>query len=306
MKVKNLKLKYPKGSRVEVVQMNDEQAVPNGTLGTVEFVDDIGTIHVAWDNGSTLGLIHGEDAFNLITTPNQQYEYQKVNLTINTPVVAKDALNPQKHIIKNAVKLSHMEYLKLVHNPVRDREYIEKFADEMYAEDGVWHSILVYCDEEPDGIVIESEGFKYARYSGHVNNVHNLIETSLVNKDDENKYEKIKVLVVEPNMKPYIAIINNDLETSQAMVGGYIETLGLSDTAEMIVNEEGKVHNLPENRRFKNDVIAGRFFIVGVDDGEHFKSLSDKDIKLYSKAFNEIEMIDQKEVQKNMDFDIIF
>ena len=306
MRIENLKLTYPKGTRVEVVQMNDDQAVPKGTQGTVEFIDDVGTIHVAWDNGSTLGLIVGEDDFNLISKPEQQYEYQKVNLTINTPVVAKDELNPQKHIIKNAVKLSHMEYLKLVHNPVRDREYIEKFAEEMYAEDGVWHSILVYCEEEPDGIVIESEGFKYARYSGHVNNVHSLLETSLVNEQDKNKFEKIKVLVVEPHMKPYVAIIDNDLSASQGMVGGSIETLSLSDTVEMIVNEEGKIKNLPANRRFRNDVIAKRFIIVGVDEGEHFKSLSDKDIKQYSEAFDEIEMIDQKDVQKNMDFDIIF
>ena len=84
------------------------------------------------------------------------------------------------------------------------------------------------------------------------------------------------------------------------MVGGYI------DTAEIIANEEGKILDLPANRRLGNDVIAGRFIIVGVDEGEHFKSLSQQDINKYTEQFQEIEMIDQSEVQKNMKFDIIF
>ena len=52
---------YPRGARVRLVRMNDVQAPPIGTLGTVDRIDTIGTIHVKWDNGSTLGVLHGED-----------------------------------------------------------------------------------------------------------------------------------------------------------------------------------------------------------------------------------------------------
>jgi len=48
---------YPAGTRVELVQMNDAQAPPPGTKGTVTGVDAVGTIHVRWDNGSTLGIV---------------------------------------------------------------------------------------------------------------------------------------------------------------------------------------------------------------------------------------------------------
>ena len=41
--------------------MDDPQAPPIGTKGTVTHVDDIGTIHVAWDNGSSLGVAYGVD-----------------------------------------------------------------------------------------------------------------------------------------------------------------------------------------------------------------------------------------------------
>lgn len=45
------------GRRVKLVNCNDAYTkIPAGTLGTVSLVDDMGTVHVNWDNGSTLGL----------------------------------------------------------------------------------------------------------------------------------------------------------------------------------------------------------------------------------------------------------
>lgn len=58
---KELEEKYPEGCRVKLVKMDDSQAPPEGTKGTVRFIDDIGTIHVKWDNGSSLGVVFGED-----------------------------------------------------------------------------------------------------------------------------------------------------------------------------------------------------------------------------------------------------
>lgn len=56
-----IRKEYPVGSRVELVQMDDPQAPPVGTTGTVRGVDDIGSIMVAWDNGSGLSVAYGED-----------------------------------------------------------------------------------------------------------------------------------------------------------------------------------------------------------------------------------------------------
>jgi hypothetical protein len=63
---KVLRENYPKGTRVQLISMNDERAVPEGTKGTVRLIDDMATIHVDWDNGQTLGLIYGEDSFKKI------------------------------------------------------------------------------------------------------------------------------------------------------------------------------------------------------------------------------------------------
>lgn len=55
-----------KGKRVRCIQMNDKYPVPSGTEGTINYVDDIGTIHVSWDNGSTLGLVPNEDKYQIL------------------------------------------------------------------------------------------------------------------------------------------------------------------------------------------------------------------------------------------------
>lgn len=59
--LESLRREYPVGARVELVQMDDEQAPPIGTKGTVVGVDDIGSIMVHWDNGSSLHVLYGED-----------------------------------------------------------------------------------------------------------------------------------------------------------------------------------------------------------------------------------------------------
>ena len=59
--VERLRKQYPVGTRVELVRMNDEQAPPIGTHGTVNGVDDLGSIMVSWDNGGSLSIVYGED-----------------------------------------------------------------------------------------------------------------------------------------------------------------------------------------------------------------------------------------------------
>ena len=59
--VEMLRKEYPIGCRVELVQMDDVQAPPIGTKGTVRGVDDIGSIMVAWDNGCGLSVAYGAD-----------------------------------------------------------------------------------------------------------------------------------------------------------------------------------------------------------------------------------------------------
>ena len=61
--LKLLKAAYPPGTKVVLIRMNDLYTkLEPGEKGTVVCVDDIGTIHVSWDCGSSLGVVYGEDA----------------------------------------------------------------------------------------------------------------------------------------------------------------------------------------------------------------------------------------------------
>lgn len=69
--LQELRRQYPCGTRVELVHMDDPQAPPIGTMGTVRGVDDIGSIMVRWDNGCGLSVAYGEDVCRVVTEEKQ-------------------------------------------------------------------------------------------------------------------------------------------------------------------------------------------------------------------------------------------
>lgn len=64
----SLRKQYPAGTRIGLLKMDDPQAPPVGTKGTVEGVDDIGNIMMRWDNGSGLNLVPGVDEYKIVST----------------------------------------------------------------------------------------------------------------------------------------------------------------------------------------------------------------------------------------------
>ena len=70
--VEHLRQQYPAGTRIILHSMDDPQAPPPGTKGTVVYVDDMGQICVKWDSGSTLSLIPGEDSFSKEASPEKR------------------------------------------------------------------------------------------------------------------------------------------------------------------------------------------------------------------------------------------
>ena len=70
--VEFMREQFPSGTRIRLTEMKDPYApVPPGTEGVVTGVDDIGTLRMQWDNGSTLGVVPGEDRFSVIPEPLQ-------------------------------------------------------------------------------------------------------------------------------------------------------------------------------------------------------------------------------------------
>lgn len=64
--VEETRKKFTPGMRIRLLRMDDVQAPPVGTEGTVTGVDDIGSVLVRWDNGSSLNLIPDVDEAEVI------------------------------------------------------------------------------------------------------------------------------------------------------------------------------------------------------------------------------------------------
>ena len=80
-KVEAIKNQYPKGTRVELLYTSDPYTrLKSGEQGNVMFVDDIGTVHIHWDSGSTLGLVPGEDSFEKISGQTQDINGPEISM----------------------------------------------------------------------------------------------------------------------------------------------------------------------------------------------------------------------------------
>lgn len=67
--VDRIKKDYPQGTRVRLLHMEDPyRNMREGMKGTVNSVDDTGTIHVDWDEGGCLGVVYGEDSCEKLHT----------------------------------------------------------------------------------------------------------------------------------------------------------------------------------------------------------------------------------------------
>lgn len=66
--IEGLRREFPSGTLVELVEMDDPQAPPIGIRGRVTCIDDIGTIFVAWQTGSGLGVAYGKDRIRKVVS----------------------------------------------------------------------------------------------------------------------------------------------------------------------------------------------------------------------------------------------
>ena len=108
--------------------------------------------------------------------------------------------------------------------------------------------------------------------------------------------EKITVLVVEPEKKPYVKEIGADLTAMQAEVGGYIQAVyPYEEPVALVMDEEAKLTGKPLNRALRDedgdiyDIVAGKFFAVGLGESD-FISLDQKYIEKFSDLFKTPEM----------------
>ncbi len=147
-----MKRNYPPGTRIELISMEDPYApVPPGTRGTVIHVDDIGTLHMAWDNGRSLGVVPGEDNFRKLTpeeieAENKNDPNMKYVDKLNKDVFGK--VNWAK--MKSAYKTGDMTYPTDVLKQMSDAFY-EVNGNDVYLNDNAEMVIVPGVVKAQDG-----------------------------------------------------------------------------------------------------------------------------------------------------------
>ena len=91
------------------------------------------------------------------------------------PVIYSDLLrkrsdfNVHRCVVEKALAVSHEDFLELKNHPLRDNDLIAENVDLMYCDsENNFHCLLIYDNEQGDGLLIESEGSSYARYAQYI------------------------------------------------------------------------------------------------------------------------------------------
>ena len=88
---------------------------------------------------------------------------------------------------------------------------------------------------------------------------------------------KIRAYWIPTDGECRVIEIDNTLAAFQKAVGGYIETVTVTEGLVFIVNEEGLLLELPFNRHLGG--IVGDALLVGVE-GDEFRSLTDRELNV--------------------------
>lgn len=95
--------------------------------------------------------------------------------------------------------------------------------------------------------------------------------------------------------------IENSLKATQNFVEGLISVVGLTEEIDIVLNDEGKLDNLPLNRVWKSeteifDILVGNLFCCRHDDEGNFTSILEKDIPLIQKMLEPIKYISESTI----------
>lgn len=109
MNVNEIRELYPAGTQIVLEEMSGESQMPYDLKGTVDFVDDMGQIHMNWENGSSLALNVEEDSFEKVEVP------EKISVVLVEPgkyprlVEIKDSLEAMQSLVEGNIE-EYMPY----------------------------------------------------------------------------------------------------------------------------------------------------------------------------------------------------
>ena len=165
--LKALRERYPVGTRIVLTHMEDPYTkLTKGDRGTVTGIDDMGTLQMQWDAGSTLGLIPGEDRFEKELTSGKAVFVRKAAGIADLKESVRKGGKSEPYIVEKQVELESEEYQAFSANLLSDYDFISDNLEVMRKDSkGVYHCLLIKEKGGSVGILTESEGYGYSRYT---------------------------------------------------------------------------------------------------------------------------------------------
>lgn len=287
--VRRLKEEYPKGTRIELELTNDPSApVEPGTRGTVVNVDDMGQIHMQWDNGRTLALEPTEDDFRKLTLEEIMQEQNNIS---EPPVVEENIYIIEKFDNAGNVKFiagffDKHESIQLMNEAWNNTPENEK-SNTTFKTSTKTVDVPYGASTKEKIAKLDAEQTDRSWTKG----AQPLAECSLTHT------ESCKMLVVPPGNTPYDAYVYDSLEALQGMVDGCIEcTYPFEDNAFIIGNDEARINGMQGNRRINGNIYAGTILVAADDGIGGTKDLTDEQVKEYAGKLWQPEDISPAEV----------
>ena len=279
MNVNEIREQYPEGTLIELEEMKGESQMPYGLRGTVKFVDDMGQIHMNWENGSTLALNVDEDYFSVIEPP------QKISVLLVEPnkypkiIEIDDTLEAMQEVVGGDIE----EYM-----PFEDEVAIICNEEGKMLGETLNRAIYSEPTEVEMTYAEMASRFREAE-SNHSNSLTGFIVFTADSFEEEYS-EASRTYAVSSNNKAFMPGMGG-----YSIYGSSLDGTDRNVRLERyMANEKGgadgwkieRCYMRDDSKREMLDIIAGKFFVCYAPiESEKFKSLPKDLARKYEQMF---------------------
>ena len=99
-------------------------------------------------------------------------------MIINVPMRSKqDRIEPIRCEVVCAVEIPYDAFIRFRDNPLTDQDFIKEHLDELQPKDYSTAScLLVIGKDQSDGILVDPQGYSYARYTAYIPEARQLLQ----------------------------------------------------------------------------------------------------------------------------------
>ena len=229
---------------------------------------------------------HVADVLYKKETKRTEEKSMNEKLIINTNLLRKEAeFKTKSCAVEKAIAVSHAEFDNLKRHPLQDNDLIAENTDLMYCDrDDIYHCLLIYDEEQGDGLLIEAEGSSYARYVQYIPNAKLLYENHIQTHLQEMKFYCPLEISRVPECwsdEEYEKISSYEASAYKSEINRFIEDFTMPEEKERgLMNWYGKGNSVDQKVRSAFMSVEERDGeLVGVITAQIYGQLTDEELE---------------------------